>query len=118
VNELITCGYSIGLTVIATTSDMGSSNRAMWTKFGTVSDRGQVVNSFMHPRCTDQHIYVLEDVPHLIKNLRNHVVSGQKILLEKDIVQKFQLPSAIVSVEPLRQLVDYQSTKDLKPAPK
>lgn len=59
---------------------------------------------------------VLADVPHLVKNLRNHFVSGQPIKLPGDMT-KYNLPSDVVNVELLQQLVAYQKDKDLKPAP-
>jgi hypothetical protein len=53
-----------------------------------------------------------------LKNFHNHVVNGQTIVLPDAIVKRFSLPSAVVSVDPLKQLVDYEALKDLKLAPK
>jgi hypothetical protein len=108
----------IGLNVAAITSDMGSANRAMWTKLGIVSGKKAVtVNSFLHPCNPGKNICVLADVPHIIKNVRNHLVNGQIFVLPPCIVQKFNLPCDTVSIEPLKKLVEYQKDKDLKPAP-
>ena len=116
--QIIKLSHDIGLNVAAVTSDMGSSNRAMWNKLGVVSSKDALVNCFAHPCVADSFVYVLADVPHLVKNLRNHVVNGQVITLPSYVVQRFSLPCSVVSVDPLKQLVDYQSDKDLKPAPK
>jgi hypothetical protein len=116
--QIITRCHDIGLNVAAVTSDMGSSNRAMWKKLGVVSSKDTLVNCFTHPCVAGNSVYVLADVPHLVKNLRNHLVNGQLITLPTHVVEQFSLPSAVVSVEPLRKLVDYQADKDLKPAPK
>jgi hypothetical protein len=117
VSEIIVRCNGIGLNVAAVTSDMGSSNRAMWKKLGIVSGKDALVNCFAHPCVAGTFVYVLADVPHLVKNLRNHIVNGQVITLPPHVVKQYSLPSDTVSVEPLKKLVDYQSDKDLKPAP-
>jgi hypothetical protein len=116
--EIIRLCYSIGLIVIAITSDMGSANRAMWKKLGISCGRGvSCVNKLVHPCSPDNTVCVLADVPHLIKNVRNHVVNGQEIILPGSIVSKYNLPSPVISIDPIRRLVEYQKNKDLKPAP-
>lgn len=108
----------IGLNVAAVTSDMGSANRAMWKKLGILGGKRAVtINSFPHPVNPHIKICVLADVPHVIKNVRNHLVNGQTITLPMNVVQKFNLPCNTVTIEPLKKLVEYQQDKDLKPAP-
>ena len=117
--QIIRMCHEIGLNVTAVTSDMGSPNRAMWKKLGIVIGRGIAAkNSFPHPCNSENNVCILADVPHLIKNVRNHIVSGQDIVLPQHIVQRFQLPSATVSVAPLNRLVKFQEHRDLKPAPR
>jgi hypothetical protein len=90
----------------------------MWKKLGIVCGKKTVtVNSFSHPCNSHKKICVLADVPHIIKNIRNHLVNGQYIFLPQKIVQQFNLPCNKVSIEPLKQLVEYQKDRDLKPAP-
>ena len=60
---------------------------------------------------------VLADVPHIIKNVCNHLIKGQNIELPQSFVEKFSLPCRSVSIEPLKHLVEYQKDKDLNPAP-
>jgi hypothetical protein len=116
--KIITLCHSIGLNVAAVTSDMGSSNRAMWRKLGIVCGNGRsLVNTFSHPCNPEYRVCVLADVPHLIKNMRNHIARGQTIRLPETVVRKFNLPSNDVSIEPLKRLVQFQTDKDLKPAP-
>ena len=110
--------YDIGLNVAAITCDMGSANRAMWKKLGIVCGKQAVtINSFPHPCIPEYKICVLADVPHVIKNVRNHLVNGQNIVLPMHFVQKFNLPCDTVCIAPLKKLVEYQKDKDLKPAP-
>jgi len=103
---------SIGVNVLAVTSDMGSANRVMWKCLGVCSGRDVCTPSFPHPCNSQKAVYVFADVPHLVKKLRNHVVNGQDIVLPDDVVNEFGLPCAVVSVEPLHVLVKYQANKD------
>ena len=115
--DIIKRCHDIGINVAAVTTDMGSSNRAMWEKLGIVCGQKAVtINSFSHP-CNPKKVCVLADVPHVIKNVRNHLVNGQYIFLSRKTVQQFNLPCNKVSIEPLKQLVEYQQDKDLEPAP-
>ena len=118
VKEIIVLCSGIGLNVMAVTSDMGSANRAMWKTLGIVCGQDKCIPSFTHPSAAEKAVYVFADVPHLVKNLRNHIVNGQNIVLPDTIVNEFSLPTSVVSVEPLRSLVQYQADKALKPAPK
>jgi len=116
--DIIRRCHAIGLNVAAVTCDMGGANRAMWKELGVKCGReAETVNSFCHPCDEVQSVCVLADVPHVIKNVRTHLVKGQDIHLPQDIVDKHGLPRATVSVEPLKRLVEYQKDKDLKPAP-
>jgi len=116
--QIIVLCYDIHLNVVAVTSDMGSANRAMWKSLGIVSTRETCVPSFPHPSQPDKSVYVLADVPHLVKNLRSHIVNGQDIVLLGDVVNQHSLPTNVVNVGSLKHLVEYQADKDIKPAPK
>jgi len=118
ITDIILCAKNIGLNVLAFTSDMGSANRAMWKRFGIVSTKDKCKCTFPHPSSPDKCVYVFADVPHLVKNLRNHIVKGHDLVLPAHVVAKFNLPTSVVCVQPLRKLVEYQADKDLKPAPK
>ena len=74
--------------------------------------------SFPNPIQGQENIFVLADVSHLIKNLRNHFLKGQVIVLPDDMVKKFSLPSNEVSIKPLEALVNFQEVKQLKLAPR
>jgi hypothetical protein len=98
---------------------MGSSNRAMWKEFGISCNKNSaMVNKIPHPCNPDKSLYVLADVPHIIKNLRNHLANGQSIIIPPNLMKKHNLTSNIVNIEPLRKLALYQQDLDLKPAPK
>ena len=115
--NIVACCREIGLTVVSVTSDMGSPNRAMWKKLGIMcTAQLNIVHKFCHPLDSDNEICVLADVPHLLKNVRNHFVKDI-IVIPDEIVIQFNLPTNTVSVEHVRTLLEYQNTKDLKPAP-
>ena len=105
---IIQKAHDIGLHVISVTSDMGSSNRAMWTTFGIrcTKDRATVA-SIAHPIVPGRKLFFLADVPHIIKNLKS-------ALIRQDIVWNGEK----VNVEPIKELAKLDSTVPLKLAPK
>lgn len=111
--------HNVGLQVVAVTSDMGRSNRAMWKQFGVNAGRhSRVVNMTPHPQVPGEQIAFLADVPHLMKNLNGHLVRGQTITLPPDVVAVNGLTCSAVSLEPVRQLVEFQKNLTFKLAPK
>ncbi|KAM7308648.1 hypothetical protein ISCGN_012282 [Ixodes scapularis] len=110
---------SVGLQVVAVTSDMGSGNRAMWQHFDIYSGRySRTTNKIPHPQQPGEQIVFLADVPHLIKNLNGHLVRGQTIVLPADVVTANNLTCPTVSLDPIRQLVEFQKDLTFKLAPK
>ena len=111
--------HDIGIHVISVTSDMGSSNQAMWKSFGIVCSRfSEIVNKIPHPCVPERYLYFMADVPHVIKNLKASMINGNTITLTDDIANQFNLDCRIINVEPVKALVSFQKDKDLKLAPK
>ena len=71
--EYINLLHACGLYVDAVISDRAQWNRGMWTLFGINQDNV----SCDHPREKDEKLWFLSDFPHLIKNLRNFLVSRE-----------------------------------------
>ncbi|KAJ4927633.1 hypothetical protein JOQ06_015440 [Pogonophryne albipinna] len=111
---IVEAAASIGLHVVNITTDMGSPNRAMWKSFGVTYDKPWTA----HPVKPHQHLYFMPDVPHVVKNLKSALVNGHVITIPQDVVDKEKLPSSVVSVGPLKDLVSYQEGMALKLAPK
>ncbi|KAK1895639.1 Transposable element P transposase [Dissostichus eleginoides] len=109
-----TAAASIGLHVVNITTDMGSPNRAMWKSFWVTYAKPWTA----HPVKPHQHLYFMPDVPHVVKNLKSALVNGHVITIPQDVVDKEKLPSSVVSVGPLKDLVSYQEGMALKLAPK
>jgi len=107
---------TIDVNVRAVVCDMGSCNRAMWRVAGVVTCKERVINSVQHPVLSDQLLYFLPDVPHVLKNVRNCLLSHD-ILLPPDIVTQYNLPGPIVSISHVRGLLDLQESSELKIAP-
>lgn len=105
--------------VVAVTSDMGSGNRAMWQHFDIYSGRySRTTNKIPHPPQPGEPIVFFADVPHLIKNLNGHLVRGQTIVLPADVVTANNLTCPTVSLDPIRQLVEFQKNLTFKLVPK
>jgi hypothetical protein len=102
--------------VRAVVCDMGSCNRAMWKVAGVGASRDGIHNYVQHPFFADQSLFFMADVPHVLKNVRNCMLT-QDILLPADVVQQCQLPGPIVSIGHVRKLVALQEKSDLKIAP-
>ena len=118
--EIIKEAEAIGLQVISVTSDMGSSNKAMWREFGIVVNRHCVpVTNVTHPIDSSRDLSFIADVPHLIKNLKAALCNHkQGFVLHNDVVQMFNLPSNCVSIAPISCLLDFQQSRERKLAPK
>ncbi|KAG0441379.1 hypothetical protein HPB47_015971 [Ixodes persulcatus] len=109
-----------GCYVDAVISDMGPSNKALWKKCGISAKRSETpVVSRNHPCAadTDRQLYFLADAPHVLKNIRGHLVRGQSIFLPDDIVAKYSLPTNEVSVVHIKALAEIDAARDLKLAP-
>lgn len=70
-NAIISELFTTGLTVVAVVSDMGPGNMSLWSKLKIAYNKHVY---FSHPSDSNLNIYVLADVPHLIKLLRNHLL--------------------------------------------
>lgn len=105
-----------GMNVRAVVSDMGAANRAMWKVAGVVANREIVKSSIAHPVFPGQQLYFLADVPHVLKNIRNCLLS-QDIILPNDVVHEFGLPCPTVSISHIRKVIDVQAKSTFKIAP-
>ena len=114
--EVIQAADDIGLFVRACVSDMGSGNRDMWKQIGICSNRLTINHFIQHPARAQDKLCFLADPPHLLKSVRNCLLT-QNIILSNSIVIQNQLPSNIVSFDHVRTLIKLQSCNDLKIAP-
>lgn len=64
-----------GLIVDFVTTDVASWNRRMWQSFGIKGAAGKMVCKVQHPADDSRSLHFLSDFPHLVKCVRNAVVS-------------------------------------------
>lgn len=64
-----------GAKVHGVVSDAAASNRKFWTELGVNGSLGNTKSWFEHPCGEDRKVYVFSDTPHLIKNVRNRLLS-------------------------------------------
>jgi len=128
VKQVVIDAAAAGLCVRAVVSDMGSSNQAMWRAAGVHANRSGVVCSVTHPcqqlvhdqpdanMFTPPHLYFLADVPHLLKNIRNCLMT-QDIILPPEVLRQHNLPSPKVQMQHIAAVVELQNESELKIAP-
>lgn len=98
--EVVKKSEAAGCRVDAVISDMGSGNKALWKCCGISATRAaEPVVCCRHPCAadTDRQLYFLADAPHVLKNIRGHLVKGQTISLPKETVDKYKLPTEKVN---------------------
>ncbi|XP_049524411.1 transposable element P transposase isoform X1 [Dermacentor silvarum] len=105
--EIIQDCETAGMRVDAVVSDMGGENMGLWRQFGVVGKHSAPTVSCVHPCDASRKLYFMADVSHLLKSLRNHLTRGQSIFLPPDIVLKHKLPSNEVSLDHVKQLVEF-----------
>ena len=121
--SIIQKAENVGLKVVAVTSDMGFSNRAMWRCFGMESGPGlKPLTSIPHPAdpgTPNSRLYFLADVPHLVKNIRSAFAKHKIITIPERFVRENNLVSNVVDIGHVFDLVDVQEAMPhLKLAPK
>ncbi|KAM7298224.1 uncharacterized protein ISCGN_018634 [Ixodes scapularis] len=116
--DLVKLSYEVGLKVLAVTSDMGASNRAMWRELGLISTRNEDTTcSIPHPHLQGRRLYFMADVAHLIKNIRGQLLRSEVFVLSKRTMEENGLPSARVKLEYLETALNMDKENELKVAP-
>ncbi|CAI6353805.1 unnamed protein product [Macrosiphum euphorbiae] len=73
--DIISKTESIGLNVVALISDMGPSNQSLWRKWNITAGRHCKLSNFLPlPLDDNRKLFVIPDVPHLFKNIKNMLV--------------------------------------------
>lgn len=83
-----------GLKVIALVSDMGPNNTGLWTRLGVVVQKNGIRrNSFS---INGHDVFVLADVSHLLKSLRNALLNNDELYLPEEVAELENLPNNVV----------------------
>jgi hypothetical protein len=97
--ELLTELHKIKYHLVGIVSDQGPENEQCFRQLGICD---QVV-SFPHP-VSQEPVFIFRDYPHLIKNLRNHLVDN-----------KIYIDGKLVSIEPIRRILEEQDNLECRP---
>ena len=110
--DIITKAEAIKLKVNGITSDMGAANQRMWKAFGINVTRKECITKITHPFDESRLLHFLAYPPHILKNIRNFLISGQKIIRGSTTAQKYFLSSNEITQQPVQAL--YETEKDSK----
>lgn len=109
----------ISLRIRVVTSDMGSSNRAMWREFGFSSHRNSnTICSIPHPCLEDTELFFTADAAHVLKNIRGQLLNSVVFTISDATKCQHGLPSNKVQLEHVRAVVRLDEDRELKVAPK
>uniref|UniRef100_A0A1E1X3B8 Putative tick transposon n=1 Tax=Amblyomma aureolatum TaxID=187763 RepID=A0A1E1X3B8_9ACAR len=98
---------------------MGASNRAMWRELGFASHRNShTVCRIAHPCLEGKELFFTADAAHVLKNIRGQLLNSSVFTLSDATVCQHGLPSNEVRIDHVRAVVQYDSDKELKVAPK
>jgi len=111
--QIIQNAEKIGLHVNYITSDMGPGNGKIWKCCGiNVGRYSDVRNYISHPYALHRFLYFIADIPHLLKNLKEALVSNRFFILPDEFIKKYNLPSNRVEITHFNELIESQ--KDLE----
>ncbi len=95
------------------TTDIEPNNLKLWKEFGIESKRNSIQTFASHPNDSNRNLYFIADVAHLIKNLRNSLLS-QDYKESDEIKQKYSLNSDLISFKYIRSLVETEKGREIK----
>lgn len=117
--QIIEKTEKIGFHVNFLTSDMGSGNVGFWKLLGISTGRfSRISNYITHPFDTNRYLYIIGDPPHILKNLKQSLISNETIIISNDIVTKYNLPSDTVKLKHFYELINIQNNSELLLTPK
>lgn len=103
---------AMNLNILALVCDMG--NRDVLRELGFSTKKGEMIYCIKHPANSEKWLFVIPDVVHLFKSLKEMLINNRIIILPQFIVEIFKLSSNEVNLE---WLEEYQRDDDLKFTP-
>lgn len=68
---------------------MGPGNRGFWKLLGISTGRfNKITNSIIHPFDPNRHLYIIADTSHILKNLKQALISNHVITVPDNLVLK------------------------------
>jgi len=105
IEQCIESVESCGIHVLALSSDMGNTNRALWNSLDIkVKKDGIRKNTF---EFNDHNIFIMPDICHLLKNLKSSLLKND-IILPIEYCESEGLPSQVVKGSYIATLWEYE----------
>ncbi len=113
VKECISFCQEAGMYVIAYGSDMGPENQGLFRHIGVEIPKNGVRRNYF--QYNDSNIYIMPDVCHTIKNLKNCLFKSC-IILPKEYATSQGFTTNVVSGEPIRELwnIELKNNEELR----
>ncbi|XP_053686871.1 uncharacterized protein LOC128736413 [Sabethes cyaneus] len=117
-DEIILKSEQAGAKIRFMTCDCCPTNVSVWSLFGIISKMKTCRDTkpVIHPLDNNRVIEIIPDVIHVFKSIVRGWVHNKVITLPAAVVTKFNLVSAEVNIQHLRDLVMFEQTNKLKAA--
>lgn len=107
--EIIKRAEEIGLLVHSVTSDMGSTNLALWKACNiSASKYSKIFNSCPHPYDANRKLYYFHDTAHAFKNFKQGLLNNKFCIIDDKFVKKYGLPTNKILASHLKELCSIQ----------
>jgi len=104
---------STGLNVVALVSDMGPSKQNLWRKWNITAGRHCKLSNFLpHSLDDNRKLFVIPDVHHLFKNIKNMLIINKEIFISNKIQQLYNLPANKMCSNHIEDVIKYQEKLD------
>lgn len=119
IDNVIKKSQNLDLRIHSITSDMDGANQGLWKLFGINASRFSGVSNYCkHPCDEKKKLWSFGDVPHCFKNIKNGFLNNKYIKVSQTFVAKYNLPTNLVEISHLQQLIETQKDLDFMLAPK
>lgn len=109
--EIIKKAEDIGLRVHSVTSDMASTNQAMWASFGIKAAKYSTINNACnHPNDENRKLFFFHDCVYAFKNISQSLLNNKIIYIPDKVVTDNDLPTNEINVTNLEDLCGMQET--------
>lgn len=93
---------------------MGPGNVGLWRLLGINTGRfSKIIISITHPFDANRLLYIIGDPPHILKNLKQALVSNGTIIVSNDVVIKYNLPCNQIKLKHFDELINIQNNSEL-----
>jgi hypothetical protein len=112
--------HAVQINVCAVISDMGPQNQAVWRLNNITAGRFSNIKNFQNFPINENEskkVFFLPDATHVYKSIRNALVQGNRFRISQEIVEKYNLPSDEISIQPIKIVAEEDKKVHLKVAP-